>query len=238
MVEPRGETVSLVALIPARGGSKGLPGKNIRDFCGKPLIVWSIEQAFAAGASDVIVTTDSQEIADVSAASGAGIVLRPSELADDSAPSESALTHAARAEGIGDDVIVIFLQATSPVRRVADVVRGVELLRNSSFDSVFSANRIDDLTVWTKSLEKLDPIQIQPSVERLPRQHRRPILVENGSFYIFRAGALMRNQSRLHGRIGEVSTPIWTMNEIDDQEDWVTCEALMRKFLIEGAGTE
>jgi len=230
--------VSLVALIPARGGSKGLPGKNVRDFCGKPLIAWSIEQAFAAGASDVFVTTDSQEIASVSAAAGAGVVRRPAELAGDSAPSESALTHAVRATGIGDDVIVIFLQATSPVRRVADVERGVKLLRNDSFDSVFSANRIDDLTVWTKSPEKLEPIQIQPSVERLPRQYRMPILVENGSFYIFRAGALMTHQSRLHGRIGEVSTPIWSMNEIDDHEDWVTCEALMKKFLIEGAGAK
>lgn len=230
--------MTLVALIPARGGSRGLPGKNVRDFCGKPLLVWSIEQAFEAGASKVFVTTDSQEIAKVSAAAGAGIVRRPAKLAGDSATSESALTHAVRAEGITDDVILMFLQATSPVRRVADLELGVELLRNNSFDSVFSANRIDDLTLWTKSNVKLHQVQIQPSVKRLPRQQRRPILVENGSFYIFKAGALMTNQSRLHGRIGEVPTPIWTMNEIDDQDDWVTCEALMKHFLIRRGGTK
>lgn len=227
--------MSLVALIPARGGSKGLPGKNVRNFCGKPLISWSIEQAFAAGASAVFVTTDSQEIAHVSAASGAVIVPRPAELAGDSSTSESALLHAVRAAGIADEAFLIFLQATSPVRRVIDVEKGVALLRAGSFDSVFSANRIDDLTVWTKGHGKLEPVQIQRSMERLPRQRRQPIFVENGSFYIFKAGALMKNQSRLHGRIGSVQTPIWTMNEIDDHDDWVTCEALMKKFLIEGA---
>src|SRR5690606_28659126 len=108
-----------IAIIPARGGSKGVPGKNIRMFAGKPLIVHSIEQALAAtGIDEVIVSTDDAAIADIAHQAGARIIIRPEALSGDTAPSESAIAHVLEEmEAQGESVDrVVFLQATSPLR--------------------------------------------------------------------------------------------------------------------------
>src|SRR4051812_30272931 len=107
-----------VCIIPARGGSKGIPRKNLIDFCGKPLISWSIAQARNSKfISDVFVTTDIREIAQQSETFGAKIIQRPDELATDTASSEAALIHAVdEIEKKGKIDLVVFLQATSPIR--------------------------------------------------------------------------------------------------------------------------
>ena len=113
----------IIAIIPARGGSKSIPRKNIVNFCGKPLIAWSIEQAAKCRRIDsVYVSTDDAEIADVSLAYGAKVICRPEELATDTASSESALIHAiSEIEKEQRIETVAFLQATSPLRDDSDM---------------------------------------------------------------------------------------------------------------------
>ena len=106
---------SIIAIIPARGGSKGVPGKNIKDLCGKPLIVWTIEAALRSSYIDtVLVTSDDDDILKISEAAGAKIIKRPSNLATDESPSMDAVLHAL--DTTAKHNVVILLQPTSPLR--------------------------------------------------------------------------------------------------------------------------
>ena len=122
--------MSVLAVIPARGGSKGIPRKNLREVAGKPLIVWTIEQALAARPTmDVVVSTDDAEIAEVARAAGARVpFLRPAELAQDTTATEPVVLHAlaqARAEGSHPQAVML-LQATSPVRLPGTLTRALD----------------------------------------------------------------------------------------------------------------
>ena len=113
----------IAAIIPARGGSKGIPNKNIINFCGKPLIAWSILQALAVEKiSSVWVTSDSEEILEIAQSYGALAIKRPSEISGNDASSESAWLHAINyIEGLGKKIdLVIGMQATSPLRASSD----------------------------------------------------------------------------------------------------------------------
>ena len=142
--EQQGSEAALtVAIIPARGGSKGVPRKNLRRVGGVPLVERAVGAAAAASTVDiVVVTTDDEEIAAVSAAARAQVVRRPAELAGDAASSESAVLHVLEelaADGVAVGTVV-FLQATSPFIPVDGIDEAVRMLRDDGFDSVFSAH--------------------------------------------------------------------------------------------------
>ena len=124
----------LIAVVPARGGSKGLPGKNVRPLAGVPLYRRAVEQGLAAGAAEVLVSTDIPEILDVPLP-GVRLIPRPGELAGDSVPMDPVLIHALRDAG---SALIVLLQATSPLRAVEDIRRGVEVWRGGEFDLVMS----------------------------------------------------------------------------------------------------
>ena len=127
----------IACIILARGGSKRIPRKNIMQFCGKPLIAWSIEQAKASQyIEDVYVSSDDEEILKVSKKYGAKTIERPYELATDSSLSEDALLHAL--DYMGDPSIVVFLQPTSPVREAKDIDNALERFMGREVDSLFS----------------------------------------------------------------------------------------------------
>ena len=118
---------NVVAIILARGGSKGIPGKNIIDFCGKPLIVWTIEQVqHTKGINSIWVSSDSEEILTISQACGAEIIHRPAEISGDFATSESGWLHAIEIieDNVGNVDIVLAPQVTSPLREPSDIERG------------------------------------------------------------------------------------------------------------------
>ncbi|HAM70151.1 MAG TPA: acylneuraminate cytidylyltransferase, partial [Verrucomicrobiales bacterium] len=129
-----------LAIIPARGGSKGIPGKNIRPVAGKPLVAWSIEHARQAPSiSRVVVSTDDDAIAEVSRAHGAEVIRRPAAISGDTASSESALVHALehlKETEAYDPELVVFLQATSPMRRAGEVQAAIDTLRREGADSL------------------------------------------------------------------------------------------------------
>ena len=138
----------IIAILPVRGGSKGIPKKNIQILHGKPLIVHSIQQALNTKSIDrVIVSTDAFDIRDVALEAGAEVIMRPDEISGDSAQSEQALIHVL--DTIQDSPeYVVFLQATSPLRRNDDIQNAIDLIIKEDADSLFSSNELH-VFVWT-----------------------------------------------------------------------------------------
>ena len=218
----------LVAIILARGGSKGIPRKNVMEFHGRPLIAWTILQVIEAGISDVYVSTDDSEIADVAIEYGARVIARPAELAGDTASADEGVIHAANELGLADDAIVVMPQVTSPLRWAAHISAVAQLVESGDFDSAFTANRVDDICVW--SLGEAPRSVTYDFESRAMRQARPPMVVENGSVYCTRVGAMRQSGNRMSGRIGVSLMPKWTMPEIDDPEDVQLCEVLLAAY--------
>src|SRR3989339_503263 len=137
-----------VSIIPARGGSKGIPRKNLMDFSGRPLLYWSVRQSVDSTLVDATyVTSDSDEILDQAQSWGALPIRRPDELSSDTSSSESALLHAL--DEIGDDVdTTVFLQATSPLRKPDDINNAIKMFKSGPADSLFSGAILEDFLVW------------------------------------------------------------------------------------------
>ena len=227
--------VQVVAIILARGGSKGIPRKNIIDFCGKPLIVWTIEQLQQAKDVDSIwVSSDSEEILSVSQACGVEIIQRPADISSDEATSESGWLHALeiieRKTGIVD--IVIAPQVTSPLREPRDIERGLRDFQNQKCDSMFSCSVAEDLVFWKKMPDGTLKSVNYDYKNRSRRQDISKQYIENGSFYLFKPEILRQHNNRFGGKIGMTLMAFWKMFEIDSMEDIKMCEALMRAFLL------
>lgn len=230
---------NIVAIIPARGGSKSIPMKNIMDFCGKPLIAWSIEQAGGSKyIHDVYVSTDDEEIARVSRQYGAKIILRPQELATDTSSSEEAMVHAiSELEKNGAIDIVVFLQATSPLREAGDLDKAIEDFFAKKADSLFSATILEDFCIWGKEGDSLTSITFDYK-NRGRRQERKPCYLENGSIYIFKPEIIKHYNNRLGGNITFYAMPLWKSYEIDNIEDLETCEYYMQKKILKTSSSE
>jgi CMP-N,N'-diacetyllegionaminic acid synthase len=217
------------ALIPARGGSKGIPGKNIRPLAGRPLLAHTIDAALTApSVGRVLVSTDDPGIESVAEQHGAQVVRRPAELSGDRASSESALLHALDwlhdSEGYDPD-LVVFLQATSPLRRSDDVPKAIDLLLSEEADSLFSACRATGF-VWRVIGGVVTPVNYDPA--RRPRRQDmdEEMIVENGSIYVFRPWVLRQTGSRLGGRIAAYLMDPLDSFEVDEPGDWERLERL------------
>ena len=229
------EQLKIVAVIPARAGSKGVPKKNLRQFLGAPLIAHTIKAALQADRIDrVIVSTDDPAIAGVSKQSGAEVIWRPEEISDDSAPSESALLHVINSlqqiEGYIPDLIV-FLQCTSPVRQARDIDQAIQLVLDEESDSLLSVVPFH-LFIWRLADGQAQAIDYDYS-HRPRRQDRPPEYVENGSIYVFKPWVLRRLNNRLGGKISLYvmdERSIVDINTVWDFElgEWV-CSRLSRR---------
>jgi len=209
-----------ICVIPARGGSKGIPRKNIVQVAGKPLVAWSIEQALAAEKVDkVIVTTDDDEIDHIARSHGADTFRRQPITATDTAPSEMAIAEVLE-HHTGHDVCV-FLQATSPIRQPGDIDACVEQVEHYG-DSLFSYRKVEGYT-WSQS-GKLTPCY----TVREPRQYwHAETLEENGSIYVFRTAGFMQHQNRLFGKVlGYEMHPLDSF-QIDEPQDVQLLEQLL-----------
>lgn len=230
---PEGAAHRVVAIIPARGGSKGVPRKNVRRVGGVPLIERAVRSALAAEGVDlVVVSTDDDEIAAVSTAAGARVVRRPDEISGDTASSESAILHALdELDRSGDRVdVVAFLQATSPFipsEALADAVREV---RAGAADSVFAAHETYGFLWGRAGADQADAgaaVAINHDATHRPRrQDREPHFLETGAFYVFRADGFREAKHRFFGRIRIAEVPEWTAIEIDDEHQLRIARAL------------
>jgi YrbI family 3-deoxy-D-manno-octulosonate 8-phosphate phosphatase len=217
-----------IAIVPARGGSKRIGRKNLLPLAGEPLVVHTVRHALAAEEVDeVIVSTEDDEIAAVAAAAGATVIARPPELAGDRATSESALVHVLDARDGPDPELVVFLQATSPVRRPEDIDAAVRQLRASGADSLLSACR-DHGFIWAESPEGARPVNYDPH-ERPREQDMPPQYRENGSIYVFRTPVLRDGGARLGGRIEIYEMDEWSSIQVDEPEDVELAEWILAR---------
>lgn len=228
--------LNIVAIIPARGGSKGIVNKNLIDFCGQPLLAWSILQAQQSTfISEVYVTSDDPAILNVASSYAAQAIQRPAELATDTASSEAALKHALETitgeQGKEPDLIV-FLQATSPLREAVDIDNAIQTLLDSDADSLFSAAVLDDLCVWKQDERNgLEGVTYNPN-NRGQRQTRAPLYLENGSIYVFKPSILRACNNRLGGQIEKSIMAYWKSHEIDNYDDIQLCAYYFTQNLL------
>jgi len=227
------------AVILARGGSKGIPGKNIIDFCGKPLLAWTIEQCLEAkSVHSVWVSSDDEKILSVAEKYGAQLIERPAEISDDFATSESAWLHAINyleQRGLDTDVLLA-PQVTSPLRTSEDIIKAITIFKGEELDSLFSASIAEDLYYWERGVDgRLNSVNYD-YMNRKRRQDFQPQIIENGSFYLFKPDILKKEENRFGGRIGYSEMEFWKMFEIDAIDDARMCSALMNEFLLEKKG--
>lgn len=195
---------STLCVIPARGGSKGVPRKNLRDLAGKPLIVWTIEQALAVPELDVLVTTDDEEIAAVARSAGARVPwLRPADLAEDTTPTEPVVRHAIGqvTQESGRPDAVMLLQATSPLRREDTLARALREFRATDVDSLVGVvPQAPFLWQATEPPTAAYDVAARPRRQDLTRETLR--YRETGSLYVTRTEIYEQFDNRLGGRIG------------------------------------
>lgn len=225
--------MSIVSIIPARGGSKGLPGKNIKNLANKPLIAHSIINAKEANLVDrVYVSTDDREIAEISQNYGAEIIDRPNELANDTASSESALIHAVeqiKSAGVEID-LVVFLQCTSPIRTAEDIDNAINKITTESADSLLSVSP-NHRFLWQEVNNKAQSINYDYR-HRSRRQDMQPQYVENGSIYIFKPWVLKESNNRLGGKISLFEMSEAASWEIDSLFDFEIAESLLKQVIV------
>ncbi|MEO6532760.1 MAG: acylneuraminate cytidylyltransferase [Pseudolysinimonas sp.] len=231
-----GQAGETVAVIPARGGSKGVPRKNLRRVGGIPLIARAISSARAADRIDrVVVSTDDEQIAAVAREWGAEVVVRPDGLSGDAASSESALEHALGELGrLGVDVgILVFLQATSPFIDPTDLDAAVERVRAGESDSVFSAVESWGFLWRTARPQSTDATAGAGATginhdhrHRPRRQEREPEFLETGAFYVMDAVGFLSARHRFFGRIGVALVPESHAIEIDTEEQLALASAI------------
>ena len=191
----------IIAIIPARGGSKGLPGKNIRDLAGKPLIAWTIETALNSKAcSRLIVSTDSQDIKKIAQDWGAEVpFIRPKPLASDTATSISVVNHAIKYlqnDGIKETDYMLLLQPTSPLRTGVDIQNAIDLGKSKQAVAVISVTESNYHPCKTHLITQQGVLQkfFKNSSDNERRQDLPLTYAENGAIYLNRISSLLEEQ--------------------------------------------
>lgn len=225
--------MKILYLIPARGGSKGVPGKNIKELGGMPLIAHSIGHALAvAPAEDVVVSTDSEEIKSVAEKYGANVpFLRPEALATDTAGSREVMLHAVdffAREGREYDTIVL-LQPTSPLRDPQDIERAVELFKERRPDMVVSVSEAASNPYYNAfEPDKEGYLKISKGKGGITRRQDAPKVWEfNGAIYVIDVAALRERKLAQFERILPYPTSPETSQDIDTEIDFLICEKLL-----------
>jgi CMP-N-acetylneuraminic acid synthetase len=224
---------NVIGIIPARGGSKGLPGKNIRLLCGKPLIQWTIEKALRSAYLDVVVvTTDSQVVAEVAKQAGAQVpFLRPAELASDTASSYDAIRHALEYYAPRHFYYTVLLEPTSPLREDDDIDCVLKALDDEleNFDSIVTIGQVHE---HPSIVKKLCGKAVLPFVENLPlvsrRQDQKLAFFPYGVAYAVKTDVLLTENTFYTKRCMGFPIQRYQNYEIDDLQDFLCVEAVMR----------
>ncbi|RXZ45730.1 cytidylyltransferase domain-containing protein, partial [Agromyces binzhouensis] len=219
-----------IAIIPARGGSQGLPGKNVARVGGVPLVARAVHAALAAERiARVVVTTDDDEIADAAHGAGAEVIARPAALANATASSESALLHAIEALAPEPGTTTVFIQATSPFIDPSDLDTAVARVESGERDVVFAATPTHGF-LWRERADDADGASAvgvnHDPANRPRRQDREPEFLETGAFYVLRTEGFVRAGHRFFGRIGIQRVHPDTAIEIDDAADLARARVL------------
>lgn len=223
----------IIAVIPARGGSKRIPRKNIKDFCGKPMIVWSIEAAKASGLFDhIIVSTDDTEIAQVANAWGAETpFMRPAELADDYVGTGAVVKHAVEwfMEHIKMPEFVCTIYATAPFIRASDIRKGLDLLLSSGSEQAFT------ITSFPSTIQRALKItsngrvaMFHPENYQTRSQDCEPAYHDAGQFYWAKSASVLTSSSKFPDDAVPIIIPRYRVQDIDTPEDWQRAELIFK----------
>ena len=239
-------TNKVLGIIPARGGSKTIPRKNVRDFHGQPLLTWSVNAGLDSNVLDrLILTTDDEEIADVGRQSGAEVpFMRPAELAADNSPSVPVFQHAISWLREHDNYYpdyVVLLEPTSPGRRPFHIKEAVELLIATGADSVASMAEIPSIfnPYWQfvvkdeGVLELFTGGSIKQIIRR--RQDLPKTYTRNGVVYTHKTDLLFEDEPSIYGEDlrAYITEPKYSL-DIDTAEDWIVAEELFHRVLESG----
>ena len=220
--------MSVIAFIPARYGSKAIPDKNIKNFCGKPLIYWVLKQLESTNVDEIIVATDSDIIKSVVnsfSIKKVKVYDREYKNAQDNSSTESVILEYINKSTLSDDDIFMLVQATSPFTQKEHFNEGLDLFQK--YDSVLSCS-ISKRFVWSD-----DGVTLNYDINNRPRrQDYKGNLIENGSFYISSVGDIKTYKNRISGNIGVYMMPPYTYIEIDDPIDWFIAEFIMKKYVL------
>jgi N-acylneuraminate cytidylyltransferase/CMP-N,N'-diacetyllegionaminic acid synthase len=226
--------LKILAIVPARGGSKGLPGKNTMPVADKPLIAWSIEQARASRlVDDVVVSTDYEEIAVIARSYGANVpFLRPAELATDTASSIDVVAHALDRLADGGDRfdIVALIEPTSPLRETSDIDGALErLVATPGAESIVSVAAVESVHPAFLFREENGFLTSYTgrSAGGVRRQDLETLLFVEGSIYAAYTKSLRARGSFYHERTIGWYVPRYKAFEIDEMPDLIACEALL-----------
>jgi len=223
--------MSIIAFVPARGGSKSIPLKNIKNFCEKPLLYWSLNSLENTVEVDkVIVATDCDEIEKTVKEfefSKIHIYRRKPENATDISSTESVMLEYLEDSGLKAEDIFMLVQATSPFTQSQDFTKAIAQYLERGCDSLLSGTRIKRF-FWNK-----DGTPLNYNYESRPRrQDFDGLFMENGAFYINKVENILKNKNRLYGKIGLYEMPEFTSLELDEPDDWIIGEQLMKKCLL------
>ena len=219
----------VIAFIPVRGGSKSIPLKNIKPLCGRPLVCWNIEALEACSQVDeIIVATDSDEIWNTVESRNykkTKLYRRSAENACDTASTESVMLEYIKYANLPQDDIFMLVQATSPLTESIHFYEALQKYATGVFDSMLTCVH-NYRFYWNEDGSSVN----YDYMNRPRRQNFRGILMENGAFYINTIKNILSNGNRLGGKIGIYEMPEYTATEIDEPDDWMVLEKLMRKY--------
>ena len=220
-----------IAFIPVRGGSKSIPLKNIKPFCGKPLVCWNIEALETCPKIDqVVVVTDSDEIwTTVEKQNYKKTILyrRSAENACDTASTESVMLEYIHDAKLAEENIFMLVQATSPLTETIHFSEALQMYSKGEYDSILTCVR-NFRFFWNEDGTSMN----YDYMNRPRRQNFSGMLMENGAFYINTVKNILDNGNRLGGKIGIYEMPEYTATEIDEPDDWIILEKLMRKYVL------
>ena len=214
------------AVIPLRSGSKGLPGKNTRVLAGKPLYRHAVDLALQAGAHRVILSTDILEILQAQLPQGVVALQRPVELCGDTVPKAPVLAHALKAASC--EGVVVLLQATSPMRQLADVESALQVFATGKHELVMSVTEADRGVLKWGQIEGDRFVPFSDPAHCFSNRQSLPSVVKpNGAIYVMDAAWLMARESFVSEKIGVVQMSAAHSQDIDTLADFERCEAAL-----------
>lgn len=220
-----------IAFIPVRGGSKSIPLKNIKNLCGKPLVCWCIEALEACKSVDqIVVATDSDKIRNTVESFGYAKVLlyrRSAENAQDTSSTESVMLEYINYAKLSADTVFMLVQATSPLTQTIHFQEALEMYEQNTYDSILTCVHTYRFFWRTDGSSKNYDYKNRPR-----RQNFAGELMENGAFYINTVGNIVKYGNRLSGKIGIYEMPEYTATEIDEPDDWVIMENLIKRHVL------
>ena len=220
-----------IAFIPVRCGSKSITFKNIKEFCGKPLVYWNLEALEKSNNIDeIFVATDCEEIKDIVNSFGFSKVKvydRDEENASDTASTESVMLEFINKQNFKDNDLFFLVQATSPLTQTKDFDKALETLKNENADSLLTCIRTKRF-FWDKNAKAIN----YDFINRPRRQDFDGLFMENGAFYINSVGNIKKDKNRLSGKIAIYEMEEFTAVEIDEEDDWLIAEKMMNKYIL------